>query len=62
MSIFKKKSLEEVKQPQEDYCSNLYCTNEAAVYSPLHELLTEEASHKFAKLYCMDCITEERLV
>lgn len=60
MSIFKKKSLEEIKQPQEYYCSNASCTNEVADFSQLANLLTEEAHNNLAEFYCMDCIIEEK--
>jgi hypothetical protein len=60
VSIFKKKSLEEIKQPQEYYCSNTSCTNEVADFSNLSRLLTEEAHNNLADFYCMDCITERR--
>lgn len=60
MSIFKKKSLVEIKQPQEYYCSISSCTNEVADLSPLANLLTDEANNNLADLYCIDCITERR--
>lgn len=60
MSLFKKKSLIEVKQPQEYYCSNSNCINEVADLSPLLNLLTEEAHDNLAGFYCIDCITERR--
>lgn len=61
MSIFKKKSLQEIKQPQEYYCSNISCTNEAAVFSPLVNCLTDKAYTEYALHYCIDCITERRV-
>lgn len=61
MSIFKKRSIEEIKQPQEYYCSNLSCTNEAAVFSPLVNCLTNSAYTEYAQRYCIDCITERRV-
>lgn len=60
MNIFKKKSLAEVKQPQEYYCSNVFCTNEVADFSQLSHLLTEEAHNNLADFYCIDCIIERR--
>jgi len=60
MSIFKKKSLVELKQPQEYYCSNNDCANEVADFSPLADLLTESAYNNLADFYCIDCITERR--
>lgn len=60
MRIFKKRSIEEIKQPQEYYCSNLDCTNEAAQFSTLVNLLTDDAFNKLADFYCIDCITEGR--
>lgn len=61
MSIFKKRSIEQIKQPQEYYCSNLSCTNEAAVFSPLVNCLTNSAYTEYAQRYCIDCITERRV-
>jgi hypothetical protein len=58
MKLFKRKSIEEIKQPQEYYCSNLQCFNEIAKFSPLYDLLTEEAQHKEAYNYCFTCIVE----
>lgn len=60
MSIFKKKSIEEIKQPQEYFCSNPYCTNEVADFSQLADLLTDEAHNNLADFYCIDCIIEEK--
>lgn len=59
--MFKKKSIEEIKQPQEYYCANLSCTNEVAQFDPLHNLLTNEAFNNYADFYCMDCIIESRI-
>lgn len=61
MFLFKKKSLAEIKQPQEYYCSNSSCTNEVADFSPLVNLLTEEAYNNLADFYCIDCIIEEKV-
>lgn len=61
MSIFKKRSIEEIKQPQEYYCSNVDCLNEVADLSPLARLLTESAYNDLADFYCIDCITERRV-
>lgn len=58
--MFKKKNVLEVKQPQELYCSNLYCTNEIADLSPLSYILTDFAVDNYALFYCLDCIIEER--
>lgn len=46
------------KQPQEYYCSNMYCLNEVAAHSLLRDMLTEEALEKLAEYYCIDCIVE----
>lgn len=61
VSIFKKRSVEEIKQPQEYYCCNTNCVNEVAIFSPLHNLMTDEAYNMYADFYCLDCIIEERL-
>lgn len=58
--MFKKKSIVEIKQPQEYYCSNTDCTNEAAQFSPLSDLLTNDAFNNLADFFCIDCIIEER--
>lgn len=58
--MFKKKNIVEIKQPQEYYCSNTDCTNEAAQFSPLLDLLTNDAFNNLADFFCMDCIIEER--
>lgn len=58
--MFKKKNIVEIKQPQEYYCSNTDCTNEAAQFSPLSDLLTNDAFNNLADFFCMDCIIEER--
>lgn len=60
--MFKKKSIEEIKQPQEYYCSNIECINEAARFSPLAQYLTHDAYTTYAYYYCVDCITERRYV
>lgn len=56
--MFRKKSIVEVKQPQEYYCANTNCFNEIAKFSPLYDLLTEEAQEKDAESYCFSCIVE----
>jgi hypothetical protein len=58
--LFKKRSIEEIKQPQEYYCSNIDCTNEIADFNQLSGLLTEEAYNNLADFYCIDCIIEEK--
>lgn len=58
--IFKKKPIEQIKQPQEYYCSNINCINEIAKFSPLVDLLTKYSFNKYAELYCIDCIIERR--
>ena len=58
MRLFKRKNIEEIKQPQEYYCSNINCLNEIAVFSPLYDLLTKEAKDKEAENYCFTCIVE----
>jgi hypothetical protein len=58
--LFKKRSIEEIKQPQEYYCSNIDCTNEIADFNQLCPLLTEEAYNNLADFYCIDCIIEEK--
>lgn len=60
VSIFKRRPVEEIKQPQEYYCSNDDCIREVAIFSPMRDLMTEEAYNKYAPFYCLDCITEER--
>lgn len=56
--LFKKRSIEEIKQPQEYYCSNPECINEVAQFGPMAHLLTDEAFNKYADFYCLDCIIE----
>lgn len=56
--FFKRKSIEEIKQPQEYYCSNPKCTNEIARFGQMADLLTEEAFNRHADFYCLDCIIE----
>jgi hypothetical protein len=58
MKLFKKKPVEEIKQPQEYFCANPYCLNEIAKFSPLYSLLTEEAQNNDAENYCFSCIVE----
>jgi hypothetical protein len=58
---FKKKRIEDIKQPQEYYCSNLECLNEAAQFNQLSALLTDEAYNSYADFYCMDCIVERNI-
>lgn len=60
INIFKKRTIEEIKQPQEYYCSNISCTNEVARFSPLVDCLTRNAYTEYAYYYCIDCITERR--
>ena len=60
VALFKKRSIEEIKQPQEYYCSNVECTNEIADFNQLSVLLTKEAYNNLADFYCMDCIMEEK--
>jgi hypothetical protein len=60
VSIFKRRLIEEIKQPQEYYCSTVNCINEVATFNPLVNLMTEEAYNEYAQFYCLDCITEER--
>jgi hypothetical protein len=55
--MFKKDPVK-YKQPQEYYCSNLYCFNESADNSPLRYLLTDEAYNNLSDFYCIDCIIE----
>jgi hypothetical protein len=57
--MFKKNPIS-YKQPQEYYCSNSNCFNEAAQYSPLSSLLTDEAFNNLSDFYCLDCIIEQR--
>lgn len=58
--MFKRKSIVDIKQPQEYYCSNANCTNEAAQFSVLAGLLTDDAYNNLADFFCIDCIIEER--
>jgi hypothetical protein len=58
IKLFKKKPIEEVKQPQEYFCANINCLNEIAKFSPLYNLLTEEAKSNSAENYCFSCIVE----
>ena len=60
MSIFKKRSIEEIKQPQEYYCSNPTCLNEIAKFDPLSDLLTRDAWENLADSFCVECIVERR--
>jgi hypothetical protein len=60
--VFKRKDAVQVKQPQEYYCSNPGCLNEVADFSPLKNLLTDEAHNNYADFYCFDCIVEERFI
>jgi hypothetical protein len=57
--IFKKRPIEEIKQPQEYYCSNEFCINEVAQFSKLSNLLTDEAYNMYADLYCIDCLIDK---
>lgn len=57
--MFKKDPVK-YKQPQEYYCRNYYCLNEAAQYSELSHLLTDNAYDNLSDFYCIDCIIEER--
>ena len=59
---FKKKSIEDIKQPQEYYCSNVDCVNEVAQFNELSRLLTNGAYNDYADFYCMDCIVERRFI
>lgn len=56
MKLFKRKNIEDIKQPQEYYCSNVSCTNEVAQFDVLADLLTDEAYNDYADFYCIDCI------
>ena len=56
---FKKNPIE-YKQPQEDYCSNIDCFNEAGRLSALYGLL-DDYGIKYSSHYCIDCIIEERV-
>lgn len=47
----------EYKQPQEVYCANFECLHEVAELSVLYKLL-DDYGVKYAKSYCLDCITE----
>lgn len=58
MLRFKKRPIEEIKQPQEYYCSNNLCINEVAKFSALSKFLTKEASDIYSDIYCIDCIIE----
>ena len=58
MLWFKRKSIEEIKQPQEYFCANINCLNEIAKFNSLYELLTEEAKNNAAENYCFSCIVE----
>lgn len=60
MSLFKRKPIEEIKQPQEYYCSNINCKNEVAQFSPLSDLLTTDAFNNYSDFYCIDCIIESK--
>jgi hypothetical protein len=60
--MFKRKSAVEIKQPQEYYCSNPDCRNEVADFSPLKDLLTDEAHNNYSDFYCMNCIIEENFL
>lgn len=60
MSIFKKRSIAEIKQPQEYYCSNVDCLNEVAKFSELVDCLTPTAYKMYAYYYCIDCITNRK--
>jgi len=60
--LWNKKSIEEIKQPQEYYCSNLYCINEVARLGSLSKLLTDEAFNNYADFYCIDCIINENFI
>lgn len=57
---FKKRQIEDIKQPQEYFCSNEHCLNEIAQFSPLAHLLTEKALNDLSSFYCIDCITQEK--
>lgn len=61
MLKFKKRSVQEIKQPQEYYCSNALCINEVAQFSPLLNLLTDEAYNNYSDFYCIDCIIERKV-
>lgn len=58
MKLFRRKTVEEIKQPQEYYCSNINCLNEIAKFSPLYHLLTQETQSGGAENYCFTCIVE----
>lgn len=61
MNIFHKKDPVEYKQPQELYCSNYECLNEIAELSQCYNLL-DKYGIKYSNKYCLDCITESRLL
>lgn len=61
MSLFKRKPIEQIKQPQEYYCSNINCTNDVAQFSSLSKLLTNFAFNNYADFYCIDCIIERKI-
>jgi hypothetical protein len=58
---FKKKRIEDIKQPQEYYCSNINCINEVAQFNELSRLLTDTAYNDYADFYCMDCIINDKV-
>lgn len=60
MSIFKKKSLEDIKQPQEYYCFNVECTNIIAELDQWEKILSQYGKSK-ANHYCLDCIMERKV-
>jgi hypothetical protein len=60
MLNFKRRPIQEIKQPQEYYCSNVDCINEVAQFSPLSNLMTDEAYNMYGDFYCLDCIIERR--
>jgi hypothetical protein len=59
---FKKRPIEDIKQPQEYFCSNECCLNEIARFSPLAHLLTEKALDNLSLFYCVDCIVQEEYI
>jgi hypothetical protein len=59
VAIFRKQSIVDIKQPQEDFCSNEDCFNEVAKFSWKNGLVDDELL-KNMNYYCGRCISEKR--
>lgn len=53
-----RRSLIDIKQPQELYCSNDDCTDTIALLSKMHSVLDDEGL-SMSQYYCMACLIEE---